>query len=41
VAPEAGSLRDRYHQGLSHKPDGGSRIADALHAAADAGEEDA
>jgi ABC-2 type transport system ATP-binding protein len=41
VAPEAGSLRDRYHQGLSRKADGGSRIADALQAAADAGEEGA
>jgi ABC-2 type transport system ATP-binding protein len=41
VAPEAGSLRDRYHQGLTRQAEGGSRIADALHAAADAGEEGA
>jgi ABC-2 type transport system ATP-binding protein len=40
VAPEAGSLRDRYHQGLTRKGEGASRIADALHAAAGAGEEE-
>lgn len=41
VAPEAGSLRDRYHHGLARRVQGGPRVADALPAAADAGEEGA
>jgi ABC-2 type transport system ATP-binding protein len=41
VAPEAGSLRDRYHHGLARRAEGAPRSADAAPTAADDGKEGA